>query len=735
MGHIMRAAPRAAVYVVLFVAASCWSSTARAQCVDSSQVNNFKVRSVKFKTLFGLIPKELAQQLESHRGDDYSAQKASDYIGEIRRFYATDPAQQKYERLIANKLKLSIKAGRTWLECVEPIDPAECQKLFPGSPGCVDVTIKRYFVDVDALNASPYLLLFPRSGLATLYGAMPRPLLALNPDLDVSHDKRFGPAPSIDTATDLLDLSKIFGSDETAKAGPTPAPVESTAPAAPDEDLEATFEFGGTGSSSQQEEPAADPPARDTKLLLRLRGLKSLTERFYDTATELNFSRTKPLNWLQNAGVDLGFAASRVPQGEDDYFRNAAWLDFNTDLRFRKSPVNLVQLGGGYRWSRNQLFSSAGSFAPQINSESTLKVRALADGMIAKGLTRAAVWYESNTFAAVPGSYRRFATLAGYGKELVIGRKRHFHEISPPELERPCWTSYPDVKPGESRKNPSTIGFEVLAGAGRTWGDVPGYARFFGGSPSGQFLYDELSAETITRFPYGPVLRSLGKNEAGLRAGNVTLGGTSYWHANMNISIPVPGWSRPLIPHEWVAVSSMREDDEEFEGHVPAGANICRDLKSTVKTLVRVSGVNLMVSQQARDQLTDQEKNDLRLVNKPNRTPEEERRLQAATDALAAAKRKVQPEIESLFNNEILPITDFIADYANIFAVKPLLLLDVAHLGQSGFSSPTRYGAGGGLQLDIVMARFEFGYVAALNRAPGDPRGHFFGRLVLRRLF
>ena len=104
-----------------------------------------------------------------------------------------------------------------------------------------------------------------------------------------------------------------------------------------------------------------------------------MTHRFYDTATELNFSRTKPLNWLQNAGVDLGFAASRVPQGEDDYFRNAAWLDFNTDLRFRQSPVKLVQLGGGYRWSRNQLFSGDGSFAPQINSESAFKVRALAD--------------------------------------------------------------------------------------------------------------------------------------------------------------------------------------------------------------------------------------------------------------------------------------------------------------------------------------------------------------------
>jgi hypothetical protein len=730
MSYVTRTAPKVAVYLVLFLVALCWTSTARAQCVDSSQVNNFKVRSVKFKTLFGLIPKELSQLLDSHRGESYSAAKASQYIGEIRNFYATDPAQQKYERLIANKLKLSIKAGRTWLDCVEKIEPAECQKDVSGTTECVDVTIKRYFVDVDALDASPYLLLFPRSGLAALYGAMPRPLLALNPDFDASHDKRFGPAPSVDTATDLLDLPQVFQRD--AEATPAATPVTVQPPDADEE--EATFAFGPGSSSSQQEEPGAPPPTSDTKLLLRLKGQKSLSKSFYDTSTELSFARTKPLDLLQDVALDLGFSASRLPQGNGDYFRNAAWFDFNTDLRLRKDLVKLINLGGGYRWSRNQLFSGDGSFPAQINSENTFKFRAISDGMIKQGLVRAALWFENNSFAHTPGSYRRVAALAGYGKEFVIRRKRDFHQISPPELGSPCWTSYPDPeKPGETRKNGSTIGVEILAGAGRARGNVPGYARFFSGSPSGQFLYDELSARTVTEFPFGPVARSLGKNEGGI-ANNI-LGATSYWHANVNVSVPVPAWSRPLIPQEWVAVSAKREGDEEFEGHVPAGAGICRDLKSTVKTLVRVSGINLMVSQQARDQLTDAQKNDLRLSSKANRTAVEEQRLTAATTALARAKEKVQPQIEDLFNNEILPITDFIADHANIYAVKPLLLFDVAHLGAGGANTPTRYGLGGGLQLDIVMARFEFGYVAALKRAPGDPRGNFFGRLVLRRLF
>ncbi|MGH9882720.1 MAG: hypothetical protein ACRD6N_14890, partial [Pyrinomonadaceae bacterium] len=256
------------------------------------------------------------------------------------------------------------------------------------------------------------------------------------------------------------------------------------------------------------------------------------------------------------------------------------------------------------------------------------------------------------------------------------------------------------------------------------------------GSPSGQFLYDELSAQTLTVFPAGPMLRSQGQQQAGVTVSpGVVGGGSSFWHANVNVSVPIPAWSRPLIPHEWVTASALRDDDKEFKGHVPAGADVCRDLKSTVKTLVGISGINLMVNQQARDMLSDAQKKDLRLRNKEDRTPEEESRLLAAETALSAAKARVKPQVEALFAREILPITNFIADHANMVAVKPLLIFDVARLALSGFDNRTRYGVGGGLQLDVVLARFEFGYVAALNRAPGDRSGNFVGRLILKRFF
>jgi hypothetical protein len=720
----------------LLLLAQAYASAARAQCVDSSEVNGFRVRAVKFRSLFGRTPKRLRQTLDAHRGEPYSAARAKQYIDEIVAYRSNDPAQQKYERLIANKLKLSVKGGLTELECVERVEPAQCQKAFPGSAECVDVTIRRYFVEIDALNSSPFLLLFPRSALAALYDAIPRPLLALNPGLDAAQDRRFGPAAGVDTATDLLDLRDIFGRDESAAAttAPAPQPPASPAPtpgATPDE-LDVVITSGGSSAadSSSGEDPPVDLGQRDTKLLLGLKARKSLSKDFYDTSTSLKLERSTPLKFVQRLSLDTRFDARHLPQGEGDFLTNAGALGFSADLRPKGGVVNLINVGGRYRWSRNRLAGTG--VAGETATENGFEARVIADGDIRQGLVRAALWLDGGGRDGGRGSYRRFAGLVGYGKEFALPRKREFRKIRPPELGgRECWTSYAE----DPEKNPQTIGVELIAGAGLARGDVPEYSRFYAGSPPGQFLYDELNAQSLTAFPAGPLIRSLGQRQAGVVAGAAARGGTSYWHANLNVSLPVAAWSRPLIPHEWVTASALRDEDVEFKGHIPDGASVCRDLKSTVKTLVRVSGVNLLINQQGRDALTDDQRRDLRLRNKPDPTPEEQARLAQAEAALAAAKARAKPQVEDLFRREILPITDFVADHANIISVKPLLMFDVARLRLGRVDDRTRYAAGGGLQLDVVLARFEFGYLAALNRAPGDPRGHAVGRLILRRFF
>ena len=726
----------------MLLIAPVWAEPARAQCVDSSAVNGLKVRSIKFRSLFGLTPKKLQQQLDAHVGEPYSADQAKKYIDEIVQYRVSDAAQQKYERLIANKLKLSFKGGKTELECVEKASVAACQAAFPGTTECVDVTIRRYFVEVDALNASPYLVPFPSAALAALYDAIPRPLLALNPDLDATQDRRFGPAVRVDTATDLLDLGKVFGKDKsTPTPVPTPAltptPAASPSPGATPDQVEIVTIAPGTGAVGDvsEDETPAQVDESDTKLLLRLKGQKSLTKDFYDTSTGLVLAHTRPLKLLQNIAFEGKFDARHVPHGDGDFLTNAGTLGFSSDLKLTGGPIKLLNLGGKYRWSHNRFFGATAALPGEISSENGFETRLVADGNAGGGLARTALWFDGGTLDRDRGSYRRFAALFGYGKDFVIARKKEFRKIKPPELgERECWTSYAE----DPKKNEPTIGLEVIAGAGRTWGNVPEYARFYAGAPPGQFLYDELNAQSLTDFPAGPLMRSFGRKETGVRAapGGPARGGTSFWHANVNVSIPVPAWSRPLIPHEWVSIGAPTPADKEFEPHVAAGEGICRDLKATIKTLVGVSGQNLLISQQARDKLSEAQRADLLLNLKPDRTPEEQARLAAAQAAFLAAKNEVTPEVNDIFAREVLPITNFIADHANIIAVKPLLMFDVAHLDFSGGPGDrTRYGAGGGLQVDVVLARFEFGYLAAINRAPGDASGHFVGRLILRRFF
>ena len=749
--------------LLILIVASVSATTARAQCVDSTAVKDFKVRSVRVETLFGRVPKQLRETLDSHRGEAYSSDRASAYIHEIRAFYAGDPAQEKYERLIANKLRLSVKAGVTSLKCVDKLKPEECQVAFPGTTECVDVTLRRYFVDVDALDVSPYIVPLPRSALVALYGAIPRPLLALNPGLAAQDDKRFGLAFSIDTATDLLDLKQIFAkTSQSTVASTAAAPIVSPSPQpspsnSPDADLDVTTTGGNAGSGGSgfgDKEPDVELSKKQTKLLARIKGRKSLTEAFYDTSSGLTLTRANALSGVQNLTLEANLDAKHVPQGSGDYLANAGRLTFSTNVHPKKGPIKLIEIGGGYRWSRNRFFSGNASVPNDFSTENGFTGRAIADGLLAKGLLRAALWFDGSSLDRSRGSYQRAAGLLSYAKDFVIRRKRDFHEISPPGITGSCWTSYPDLKQATdpnkappSRKNEQTVGFEMTLGAGRAWGSTPEYARFYGGSSVGQFLYDELNAQSVTAFPAGPIIRSLPQGQAGLAtsATNFDRGGTSYWHANVSVSIPVAAWSSPLIPFEWVSASPepklpphrrRREEDVEFDDHIPKGASICRDLKSTIKTLVGTSGVTLLVAQEARDSLTNEERDALRLRNAENPTSEEQARLAAAEEHLRKSTEALRPEVEKLFDQEILPITNFITDHANIIAVKPLVMFDVAHLALQGTGTHnTRYGVGGGLQIDVVMARFELGYMAALNRLSGDPRGSFVGRLVLRRFF
>jgi len=395
----------------------------------------------------------------------------------------------------------------------------------------------------------------------------------------------------------------------------------------------------------------------ETQLQLKASGRKSLTEPFYNANTALAFSQRRLGRVVQDLAFSGHYAANDEPLGDGRYVTYGFGAGASVGLRPGIEPFKRLTVGTNYRWSRNKLFSGP---TPEIDSENAGEGRLVADGYLAGGFVRLGLWGD---FAEPTGdleSYQRFAGMVGYARELPIVLNQ-------------------------------TVGVEVVASGGHAWGNPPEYARFFGGNSAKSFLYDAVESPTLASVPRGPLIRSLGEGQAGVStASGGTLGGTSFWGVSLNVSIPIPPWSRPLIPNE--VVESLADADGKQQDVT---------LKEVLKKQV-AQGQRLLRSSLVRQGVTPDE---------------------AATQARDAWK-------------EIQPVADFIADQANLFSVKPLLMADVAQIaGAADGNSRVRVAVGGGLQLTIVVARFEIGYLYAVQRAPGDDRGNLFVRLTFQNLF
>jgi hypothetical protein len=397
------------------------------------------------------------------------------------------------------------------------------------------------------------------------------------------------------------------------------------------------------------------PAERNTKLNLNLLGRKSLTKPFYDADVTLSLKRRRPGKTLESYSLDGNFVGVQEPWGEGKYFRNSGRLGATLELRPQSEWLGKITASAAYRFSGNRFFSGDQLLAERT-SENSFEGRAIIDGRIAGGLIRLGIWADSSSPKDF-NSYQRVAGTLAYQKEFAVTLNQ-------------------------------TLGVEVTIGAGRAFGDVPEYARFYGGNQLASFLYDETDDRVLASLPSGPLIRSFGKGQAGNRLGAAMVrGGTSYKHLNLNITLPIPGLSRPLIPAEQV----IEAEDEE-----PGGT-----LKDVIKGQMNTAESSISVALQEQGLPFD--------------------------DAQKEAAQIVK---------QIRPAVNFIADQANIFSIKPLLMFDVANLkspGSTGHRTP--YGVGGGLQLTIVVAKFEAGYMRTVRRSPGDPRGNFVMRLVFQNLF
>ncbi len=387
-------------------------------------------------------------------------------------------------------------------------------------------------------------------------------------------------------------------------------------------------------------------PELDRHLDLSLQGAKALEEIYHRETAGLRYHVRQDGRALQEINFRAGYAGAGEPLGRFDHTRQAGFG--GGGLMWHLAHNTRVGLDTGYRYNTDELKGPSGPLIARSSAHEQFN-RLLLDTIPRPlyGFLRAAVWEDNGWLNGSAGAYQRLAGRIGYAKEIPLTDNQ-------------------------------SIGLELVAGAGKVWGNAPAQSRFFGGNSPGQFLYDSPASTTLLNMPVGPILRSFGEGQAGLSVPGGRRGGDSFWHVNLNLTLPIPYFSRALIPNELT--------DLEDENGNPTS------LKQLLRRQIDVTGPSMLAAT-----LTQQ----------------------GLSDAEAAAKA------ESILE-EIKPATHYIINDANLYSVKPLLMFDAAGLSGGGLAGQTWLTAGGGLQLTIVTAKLEVGYMHTLSGPTFGQRGNFF---------
>ena len=392
------------------------------------------------------------------------------------------------------------------------------------------------------------------------------------------------------------------------------------------------------------------------QLDLRAEGTKSLEESFYRADGGLSYTLHRNSSFMEELALSADFEGLKEPLGGSEHTRNAGVATLG--LKLKLAPNTHLSIDAGYRRTSDSFLDGDTSLETNTTAnEQTARLLLDTIPPSINGFLRAAFWEESGWQTGSGDSYQRFVGRLGYEKEIAVAPNQ-------------------------------TIGIEIVAGGGRASDNIPNYSRFFGGNAPGQFLYDNPNSTTLRNMPSGPIIRSLGENEARLRgADGRTIGGDTFWHVNLNVTFPIRAWSMPLIPNELT--------------DIPDANGNPISIKQLLRRQIDVTGPSMLAAVLQQQGLS-------------------------AAEAARQAKQILQ---------EVTPATHFIIDDANLYSIKPLLMVDAAGLSGQGGSSETWLAVGGGVQLTVVTAKFEAGYMRTLSGPAFGQEGNAFVRLVFQNLF
>jgi hypothetical protein len=390
----------------------------------------------------------------------------------------------------------------------------------------------------------------------------------------------------------------------------------------------------------------------NSPLNLDLAYRRSLDKPNYSLNAEVSFLDLNPLH-KSKPQFTLGYSNSLEPLGRSSYWSEDGLLDIGLYVKQAKSLIRTYTVGINGKFSSDYIENAPELESYNSTSEQSVQAYAIGDMRLLRGVGRIGIWgdlaYPSNS-----DKYQRLAAQAGYATEVGKGH--------------------------------NTLGIKLMSSAGYAWGNPPQYGRFFGGTQATDFLYDSFFNSSTRSFPAGPLLRSYGETQAGLKQANgLVLGATSYWGASLSSYIPIPGWSRPLIPD--IKVSTNKNMGEMIKGQV----------KNSRRYIV----IGLEQAGYSRD------------------------------DAEAESTRMLE--------QDIIPAVNNLVDHVNLFSIRPFVAVDFAQLGAQlspqGYARSTYLGAGGGIQANLIGASMELGYMQSIAPSRSNPQGNFFLRFVLKDLF
>jgi hypothetical protein len=399
----------------------------------------------------------------------------------------------------------------------------------------------------------------------------------------------------------------------------------------------------------------ADNNKKPDTLNVDLDARRSISQPFYNINTGIEYTRPDYTGSIPNAS--FRYSNQFIPLGEGSNWREQVQIEGGIQQKLDRSFIKNYVVGGSLKFSDNSYTSSNSNSVK--NAETGFNLYAVSDSRIGEGFARFGAWLDGG-FPNQSSSYQRLSVRGGYNTQLGPGH--------------------------------DTVGLEVMAGSGYAWGNLPEYSQFFGGSTAANFLYESLNSARVKAAPSGPILRSYGEQQAGIRGVNgLVRGGNFYWNLNFNLTFPIAGWSQPLIPNEVVA---------DPETDVPI-------LLSVLVKQVAVAGMNTSIRAINKD-----------LIGRGYPNNEE-------TKAMA----------KQIFDREITPAINYLTDRANLYSIKPMLMLDLAQIAGDGVGSKIWAGVGGGVQINIVNAKFETGYMQTIAPSTDSTIGNFFLRFVFQDFF